>query len=45
MIEEAFIIDIPIDKIKVNSQLIDKLDCLELLLMKIASVLGDVFDV
>jgi adenylate cyclase 10 len=31
--------------VRVNQPLIDKLSCLEIILLKVASVIGDIFDV
>jgi hypothetical protein len=54
MLEEPFTVNVPIDRLRVNHPIIDKynifklhtrLECLELLLMKVASVIGDIFDI
>ncbi len=44
LLEESFIVNAPLDRLRTNMPIIDRLDCLELLLMKVASVIGDVFD-
>ncbi len=45
ILEEPFVVNTPLDRLRANLPMIDRLDCLELLLLKIASVIGDVFDV
>ena len=42
--EETIIIEAPLCWNQVNGPIIDKLGCLEGLLMKVASVIGDTFD-
>lgn len=41
---EWLAIDAPLSAIKMNS-MIDRLSCLEILLMKFATVIGDIFDI
>ncbi|CAD8074136.1 unnamed protein product [Paramecium sonneborni] len=43
--EESIIVDAPYCRIEVNGPIIDKLSCLEQLLLKSASVIGDIFDI
>ncbi|CAD8171450.1 unnamed protein product [Paramecium pentaurelia] len=43
--EESIIVDAPYCRIEVNGPIIDKLSCLEQLLLKAASVIGDIFDI
>ena len=43
--EDLITIDTPLCRYNVNSPIIDKLECLDLLILKIASVIGDVFDI
>lgn len=43
--EELILVDAPICRILVNGPIIDKLSCIEQLLLKVASVIGDIFDV
>jgi hypothetical protein len=44
-IEDLLTVEVPQEKYNTNSPLIDKLSCLDLLIMKCASVLGEVFDI
>ncbi|CAD8172324.1 unnamed protein product [Paramecium pentaurelia] len=43
--EESIIIDAPCDRVAVNGPIIDKLPCLEQLILKVASIIGDIFDI
>ncbi|KAM3140572.1 hypothetical protein pb186bvf_007384 [Paramecium bursaria] len=43
--EETIVINAPTDRIEVNGPIIDKLTCLEQLLLKVASSIGDIFDI
>ena len=45
MLEESLTIDNPTDRVRVNQPLFDKLSSLEIILMKVASAIGDTFDV
>jgi adenylate cyclase 10 len=43
--EEMLEVEAPLCRIQVNGPIIDKLSCLEQLLLKAASVIGDIFDI
>lgn len=43
--EEMLTVDAPLCRVQVNGPLIDRLTCLESLLMKAASVVGEIFDI
>ncbi|EAR83243.2 PH domain protein (macronuclear) [Tetrahymena thermophila SB210] len=44
LLEDLVTIDVPLCKYNVNTPIQDKLGCLDLLILKIASVIGDIFD-
>lgn len=43
--EEWLTVDAPLCRIQVNGPIIDKLSCMESLIMKAASVIGEIFDI
>jgi len=43
LLEES--VEAPLDRIRINYPIIDKLGCLELLILKVASVIGEIFDI
>ena len=43
--EETIVVDAPVSRIKINGPIIDKLTCLEQLLLKVASCIGEIFDI
>ncbi|CAD8122137.1 unnamed protein product [Paramecium sonneborni] len=44
-LDEFVILEAPLNKIRINSSYLDKIGCLELLILKVASIIGDIFDV
>ena len=42
--EETIIVDVPFIFTQINGQIIDKLGCFQCLILKVASVIGDIFD-
>lgn len=43
--EETIVVEAPSDRFKINGPIIDKMTCIEQLLLKVASVIGDIFDI
>ncbi|CAD8124494.1 unnamed protein product [Paramecium sonneborni] len=44
-LDEFVILEAPLNKFRINSSYLDKVGCLELLILKVASIIGDIFDV
>ncbi|CAD8109893.1 unnamed protein product [Paramecium primaurelia] len=44
-LDEFIILEAPLNKFRLNSPYLDKVGCLELLILKVASIIGDIFDV
>ncbi|CAD8204339.1 unnamed protein product [Paramecium octaurelia] len=44
-LDEFIILEAPLNKFRLNSPYLDKVGCLDLLILKVASIIGDIFDV